>query len=52
MGYKEFPDTLSHTRWGEFQKEIGKPKEPPAQSIFYARQFFRKYRNNMNQPQS
>lgn len=52
VGYQPFPDTLSHTRWGEFQKEIGKPKEPPAQSIFYARQFFRKYRNNMNQPQA
>nr|DAT57796.1 MAG TPA: hypothetical protein [Caudoviricetes sp.] len=27
-------------RWGEFLKEIGKPKEPPAPSNFYARQFF------------
>ena len=27
-------------RVGEFQKEIGKPKEPPAPFNFYARKFF------------
>nr|DAS13924.1 MAG TPA: hypothetical protein [Caudoviricetes sp.] len=40
MGYQPFPDTLSHTRWGEFLKESSKPKEPPAPLNFYAQHFF------------